>query len=107
MALESAFQGKLIKELKARFPGAMVMKTDPNYIQGLPDLLVLYEGRWAALECKREEKAHRQPNQEYYVDRMNRMSFSRFIFPENKEEVLREMERALRPSGEACLPGGE
>lgn len=107
MALESAFQGKLIKELKKRFPGAMVMKTDPNYIQGLPDLLVLYEGRWAALECKREEKAHHQPNQEYYVDKMNRMSFSRFIFPENKEEVLREMERALRPSGKTCLPGGE
>lgn len=107
MALESAFQGKLIKEIKRRFPGAMVMKTDPNYIQGLPDLLVLYQDHWATLECKRTRNAHCQPNQEYYVDHMNQMSFSRFIFPENKEEVLREMEHAFRPTGEARLSGSE
>ena len=53
MAKESAFQKGLINDLKKRFPGCMVLKNDPNYIQGIPDLLVLYEGRWAALECKK------------------------------------------------------
>ena len=72
--LESEFQGKLIKELKTRFPGSIVLKTDPNYIQGFPDILILWNKHWAALECKRKEHAHVQPNQEFYVDILDRMS---------------------------------
>lgn len=93
---ESAFQGKLIKELHERFPGCVVLKNDPNYIQGIPDLLVLYRSRWAALECKRSENESRRPNQEYYVEKLNGMSFSAFIFPENREEVLNDLEEAFR-----------
>lgn len=89
--LESKFQAKLIKELKTKFPGCIVMKTDPNYIQGMPDLLVLYKDKWAALENKRSANAKKQPNQQYYVDMMNEMSFSRFICPENKEDVLNDL----------------
>lgn len=96
MKKESAFQGKLIKELQERFPGCVVLKNDPNYIQGIPDLLVLYRSRWAALECKRGENESRRPNQEYYVDKLNGMSFSAFIFPENREEVLHDLEEAFR-----------
>ncbi len=94
--LESKFQSGLIKELKERYPGCMVMKTDPDYIQGIPDLLILYEDKWASLECKRSSTAHKQPNQEYYVGKMDEMSFSRFICPENKEEVLNELERSFK-----------
>ncbi len=93
---ESTFQKNLIKKLKDIFPGCMVMKTDPNYIQGLPDLLILFEDKWAALECKKSKNAHHQPNQDFYVKRMNRMSFASFISPENEEEVLDEIQRALR-----------
>ena len=71
------------------------MKNDPNYIQGIPDLLVLYGNKWASLECKGSEDAPRQANQTYYVDKMDKMSFSRFIFPENKEEVLNELQQAF------------
>lgn len=95
MAKESAFQKGLINDLKKRFPGCMVLKNDPNYIQGIPDLLVLYEGRWAALECKKAHNAEHQPNQDYYVERMNGMSFSRFVYPENKEDVLRELQQSF------------
>ena len=93
--LESGFQRNLIKELKKAFPGCVVMKTDPNYIQGFPDLLVLYNNKWAALECKRKNTASKRPNQEYYVDKLNSMSFSRFIFPENKEEVLYDLQQSF------------
>lgn len=93
---ENEFQSKLIKELKERFPGAIVLKTDPNYIQGFPDLLILWRKHWGALECKRKEKAHRQPNQEFYVDILNQMSFAKFIEPNNKEEVLHAMEQSFR-----------
>ena len=93
--LESAFQSQLIKELKVRFPGCIVTKTDPTYLQGIPDLLILYKNKWAMLECKKNAHAKKQPNQEYYVGHMNQMSFSRFIFPENKEEVLNELQQAF------------
>ena len=93
---ERKFQAELIKDIKNRFPGCMVLKNDPNYIQGIPDLLVLHKKHWASLECKRTSSSKHQPNQDYYVDKMNKMSFSRFIFPENKEEVLDELERSFK-----------
>jgi hypothetical protein len=92
--LESGFQDKLIKELKELFPGCMVFKMDQ--IQGIPDLLVLYGKTWFSLENKRSASAKKRPNQEYYVGLMNEMSFSRFIYPENKEEVLNELCKAFK-----------
>lgn len=93
--LESGFQDKLRDELKILFPGCMIFKMEQ--IQGIPDLLILHGNKWASLECKRFAKAKKQPNQDYYVDLMNKMSFSRFINPQNKEEVLRELQQALKP----------
>lgn len=87
--LESGFQDRLVKTLKRDFPGCMVFKMDQ--IQGIPDLLILYQNRWASLECKRFTGAIKQSNQEYYVEKMDEMSFSRFIYPENRDEVLDEL----------------
>ena len=101
--LESKYQANLIKLIKSLLPGAMVVKLDPNYIQGIPDLLVLYKKRWAALEVKRSHKASWQPNQEYFVNKMNKMSFARFIYPENQEEILNELQSALKPGRRARL----
>ena len=97
--LERDFQSKLIKEIKEKFPGCVVMKNDSSYIQGIPDLTVLYQDKWAMLEVKRSETASHRPNQEYYVGKMDEMSFARFICPENKQEVLHEMEHAFRANG--------
>lgn len=93
---ESKFQKDLIDAIEARFPGSMVLKNDPNYIQGIPDLLVLYKNKWAALECKKSQKAIHQPNQDYYVCNMNDMSFASFIYPENRNEVLDALERSFK-----------
>lgn len=92
--LESGFQDRLRKDLESLFPGCMIFKMDQ--VQGIPDLLVLYKNMWASLECKKHANAKRQPNQEYYVGLMNKMSFSRFIYPENKEDVLRELCEAFK-----------
>ena len=97
--LERDFQSKLIKEIKKKFPGCVVMKNDSSYIQGIPDLTVLYQDKWAMLEVKRSETASHRPNQEYYVGKMDEMSFARFICPENKQEVLHEMEHTFRARG--------
>lgn len=91
MKKESKFQAELKKELKQMFPGCIVTKLDSGDIQGIPDLLVLYKNKWATLENKRSKDASKRPNQEYYVNKMNEMSFSRFIYPENKEEILNEL----------------
>lgn len=92
---ERDFQRSLIKELKTIFPGCLVLKNDPNYIQGIPDLLILYKDKWASLECKANAKASRRPNQQYYVDMMKGMSYSNFIYPENKSEVLYELQQTF------------
>ena len=92
--LESGFQDSLIKQIKKILPGSLVFKMDQ--IQGLPDLLILYKDKWASLECKRTATAKRQPNQEYYVNHMNEMSFSRFISPENREDILDELQSTFR-----------
>ena len=94
--LERAFQSKLIRRIKKDLPGCIVLKNDPNYIQGFPDLLILNGDRWAALEVKKDAKAEHQPNQDYYVKRLNQMSFARFIFPENERTVRHELYSALR-----------
>lgn len=105
--LESRFQSGLIKELKKKFPGCIVLKNDADYKQGIPDLLVLHENKWAALECKRDGKAIEkskinQPSQRRYVERMNNMSYASYICPENKKEVLHELELTFKSAGETC-----
>lgn len=94
--LERNFQRTLVKDIKDMFDGCIVTKLDANHTQGIPDLLILHGDRWATLECKRNARAERQPNQEYYVEKMNSMSFSRFIYPENKEEVLNDLREAFK-----------
>ena len=89
--LENRFKTKLKSELEEMFPGCIVTHMDPNEIQGIPDLLILYNNKWAALEGKKNATASVRPNQRYYVDLMNDMSFASFIYPENKDEVLDEL----------------
>lgn len=89
--LENKFQANLIKEIKNNLPGCVVLKNDASYMQGVPDLLILHKNKWAVLECKKSAKAKHQPNQDYYVDKMDAMSFARFVYPENKDEVMNDL----------------
>lgn len=92
---ESKFQHDLIQEIKEKFPGSIVMKNDPNYIQGIPDLTILYKNKWATLECKNSAKANHQPNQDYYVSKMKDMSYSSFVNPSNVGEVFDELQKVF------------
>lgn len=94
--LENKFKTDLAAEIKRALPGCFVLHLDPNEVQGIPDLLVLNGMRWATLEGKKSQNASHQPNQDYYVDLMDSMSFSAFIYPENKDVVLEELYRFLR-----------
>ena len=94
--LENTYKTKLCKRLHERFAGCLTLHLNPNEVQGIPDLLFLYGTFWATLEVKVSKDARHRPNQDYWVQRMNQMSFSAFIYPENEEEVLNEMEQTLR-----------
>ena len=94
--LERDFQKNLIQELKERFPGCVVMKNDSSYIQGIPDLTVLYRDRWVVLELKRASGSSRRPNQSFYVEKLNEMSYAAYIHPGNKEKVLDEVQRSFK-----------
>lgn len=95
MKNENVYQAELIKKIESLIPGCFVLKNDPNYIQGIPDLLILYGDKWAMLEVKRSEDDKHRPNQDYYIDKFGEWSYSSFIFPENEEVVLNELQRAL------------
>ena len=88
---ESKFQAKLIKDIKERLPDCIVLKNDPTYLQGIPDLTVFNNNKWATLEVKKSANATHQPNQDYYVEMMDRMSFSRFVYPENRDAVFSDL----------------
>lgn len=92
--VERDFQKNLIRKLEKIFPDSIVTKVE-SYKQGFPDLLILYKDKWATLECKRSKNEKHQPNQDYYVERMNGMSFSCFVYPENEEEVLHDLQRTF------------
>lgn len=92
---ESDFQSKLIEELNTKYPDAIITKVEPVSIQGIPDLLILHKDKWAMLECKKNAKATHRPNQDRYIDILNKMSFASFIYPENKEDVLNELENTF------------
>ena len=94
---ESDFQSNLKKKIKKRFPGSMILKNDPSHLEGVPDLLVLHQDKWAALECKNKSKAHKQPLQPYYISKMNDMSYASIVSPENEKEVLDELDELFNP----------
>jgi hypothetical protein len=107
MPRESAFQSVMISIIRDRFPGCIVLKNDPNYLQGFPDILILYKNKWAALETKISSSAHKQPNQEYYVDLLDTMSYASFVHPENKDRVLNELQQAFSYSRSSRFPERE
>lgn len=94
--LERDFQAFLIREIKAILPGCLVLKNDPTYKQGIPDLIILYENKWAALECKKDRYAKSRPNQKHYINLMDDMSFAAFIYPENEQKILNELEDFMK-----------
>ena len=79
------------------FPGCVILKNDAGYMQGIPDLLILFENKWAMLEVKASERSREQPNQDYFVDLLDSMSFAAFIYPENEDEVLYALQQTFRP----------
>lgn len=93
---ESEFQKRVIGRLRLIFPGCLILKNDANYLQGIPDWTILWNGHWAVVEMKDSETARHQPNQDYYVEKLNKIGFSMFVYPENEEEFFYDIQQAFR-----------
>lgn len=93
---ESMFQKAFIAKLKAMFPGCMILKNDPKYKQGVPDLVVLFKDKWAMLEMKGSKNAHHQPNQDYWIEKLGQMSYASFVYPENETDVLEKLKEVFK-----------
>jgi hypothetical protein len=93
--VESIYQRSLIKTLERMFDDCLVLKNDSSYRQGVPDLIVLYGPYWAMLEVKASRSSRFRPNQEYYIEMLNEMSFAASIYPENEDEVLDALQQAF------------
>lgn len=93
---ERDYQRELKNKIRDRFPGCYIFKTDPSQKRGCPDLIILYNDTWAALEVKKSKDANHRPLQDRWISLLDRMSFAAIIFPENEKEVLYEMERAFQ-----------
>ena len=100
---EAAYQRKLVNKIKCLLPGCHIQRNDPEENQGIPDLLILFEDQWAMLEVKVSSTADEQPNQNYFVDRFNQMSFAAFIHPQNEEQVLHDLQQSFRAGRKARL----
>lgn len=98
MKLENKYQVHVIGRLRSTFEGCFILKNNPNYLQGIPDLTVLHGPYWALLEVKKSASERHQPNQDYYVEELNAMSFAAFIYPENEDEVFSALQSAFRPN---------
>lgn len=104
--LERDFQRRFLDDVQRAIPGCVLIKNDSSYIQGIPDWIILWSGKWAMFEIKASARASRQPNQDYYIDLFNRMGFARFVYPENADEVINEVQSAfgIRGSSRVSIP---
>ena len=93
---ESQFQKEFLDEFREHHPGCVILKNDSSYIQGFPDWTILHKDKWAVLEMKKEKNAKKQPNQEYYVNKLDGMSYSSFVYPENAREVMEELNELFK-----------
>lgn len=100
---EAMYQRKLIKKIERLLPGCYIIKNDPAENQGIPDILILFDDQWAMLEIKISSTASEQPNQSYYVDKFNDMSFAAFIYPQNEEQVLHDLQSTLGAKRQTCV----
>lgn len=89
---EGRYESSVVHRLRAMYPGCVILKNDTRHLQGIPDRTIFYNDRWAMLEFKVEDGAPTQPNQKYYVDLLDEMSFASFIYPENEVEVLDDLQ---------------
>ena len=94
--LESEFRKAFLEEVQNRIDplnkGFLFFLNASNAFRSFPDIVILGSHKWAALEFKKSKRASHQPNQEYYINKLNEIGYASFVYPENAEEILNDLE---------------
>lgn len=96
--LEADYKSGLHERIKDLLPGCWVLINDEQTCPGIPDTLVLWGPHYAFLEVKRKKPTRAsdwRPNQEWYLDELDEMSFAACIYPENEGEILYALQEAF------------
>ncbi|PEY46387.1 hypothetical protein CN359_31000, partial [Bacillus thuringiensis] len=73
--LEKDYQASLLRRLRKAYRSRILAtKTDPGSVQGVPDLIVICDSKYALLEVKRSATASKRPNQDYYIEKFGQHS---------------------------------
>lgn len=100
--LEKDLQNRLLNWIRLKFDSKkiFIMKITPipGIPQGCPDIIILYDGGFVAIEMKRSSKASFRPNQKYYLEMLNTFQNGESIvcYPENFNEVKNLLKNILR-----------
>lgn len=93
---EKSFQNTVVKWLRQKGCYVLVLTASPGIPDGMTDVLALFDGGgWAALEIKGSAKAKFQPLQRPTIAKLDKMFFSRAVYPENWEEVKKELAKII------------
>lgn len=94
--LESKFQKDVIKFLKQHKCFVMKITPMPGIPDGTSDVFFCKEGLYGFIECKKSKNAKSRPGQDEFVKKMDEWSFGRKAYPENWDEVQKELEELLK-----------
>lgn len=85
--LERDLIDKVRQAIKRHFPNSWIWKINDRTTSGIPDLLIINDGRHVFFEMKRPNAGKRSRIQEVQVDRINSAGGSAY-FCESVEQVI-------------------
>ncbi len=95
--LESEFKEIVKDEIRDRFPD-LDLDFVTTISRSMPDMIILAPAcYWAALEFKRSKNSPHRPNQDHHIERLRKKGYATFVYPENLEVVLDELEILFTP----------
>lgn len=103
---EGLIETRLKTELETKYPLWKYLKGNAMQLAGIPDRIAIFNGGVCAFfEVKATENdclvsQKHQPNQKYYIDEIcSNGGFARYIYAENFDTVLEELNEFLLEKG--------
>lgn len=92
---EGKLKTEVVKWLRAKGCFVWICKQDSTTQKGVADLFFCIEGMYGFLELKATKNSPRRPGQEAFIKKMDEWSYARMVYPENWNEVKKELEYML------------
>jgi hypothetical protein len=97
--LEKTFQAKVVRKLKT-LKNCWFYKSSDRLRSGIPDIIASIDGKFVAMELKRDEKSKPTPLQKHTIEKINESHGEAMVVtPENFDDVwehLQDLAGALK-----------